>query len=62
MAEFVEDTATTAFPHIPDIDGEIWDLFDVRQQRTYVLLNDDGTWIQAGYGSLESDVQALLAR
>lgn len=62
MLEFVDDTGSSAFPHIPDIEGEIWDRFDVTRQRTYVYLNDDGTWIQAGYGSLDADVQALIDR
>lgn len=50
------------FENVPDLDQVIWDRFDVRRQRTYVLINDDGTWEQKGYGSLPEDVQSLIAR
>lgn len=60
MEEFVAETATGDLDHIPDVDGEIWDRFGVRQQRTYVYVNDDGTWRTSGYGSLAKDVQALI--
>ena len=46
----------------PDIEGEIWQRFGVTQQRTYVLINDDGSFERTGYGSLENDVRDLISR
>lgn len=61
MQGFVADRGVGAFNHIPDTQGEIWRRFGVVQQRTYVLINDDGTVRKTGYGNLEGDVQALIA-
>jgi hypothetical protein len=61
MRSFVADTATDGLTHVPDEDGEIWTRFGVTAQRTYVYINDDGTWRTSGYGSLQSDVEALIA-
>ena len=47
--------------HIPDLKSEIWNAFDVTMQRTYVFINADGTVEKKGYGSLASDVEALIA-
>lgn len=62
MIQFVDATGTDVIDHIPDPDGEIWNRFGVSRQRTYVLINGDGTTRTTGYGSLESDVQDLIAR
>ena len=62
MIGFVDATGTDVIDHIPDPDSEIWNRFGVTRQRTYVLINDDGTTRTTGYGSLESDVQDLIAR
>lgn len=62
MAEFVEDTGTDGIIHIPDQEGELWTRFGVTQQRTYVFINDDGTWRTSGYGSLQADVEGLIAQ
>ena len=62
MLEFHEETGIDTFPNVPDGDGEIWQAFGVTEQRTYVLLNDDGTFERTGYGNLEEDVQALIAK
>ena len=59
--EFIESTGTGFIEHIPDEQGIIWDQFDVSRQRTYVYIDDDGTWRQSGYGSLPEDVAALVA-
>ena len=61
MRDFVATTGTDGFDHIPDVDGEIWERFDVREQRTYVFIDDDGSWRTAGYGSLAQDVEDLIA-
>ncbi len=60
MARFVSETGTDAFPHLPDDAGVLWDRFGVREQRTYVFINDDGTTRTGGYGNLAADVQELI--
>lgn len=60
MEDFVSRNNVSGFPHIPDPAGEIWARFGVTQQRTYVLINDDGTWERRGYGNLSGDVQNLI--
>lgn len=60
MGPFIQRHGAGAFPHIPDPNGEIWRRFGVVQQRTYVLINDDGTWRRTGYGNLAADVQGLI--
>ena len=62
MERFVSQTNATAFDHIPDEDGVLWQRFGVSQQRTYILINDDGTWERTGYDSLRDDVLDLIAR
>ncbi|MEM7092406.1 MAG: hypothetical protein AAF567_05355 [Actinomycetota bacterium] len=62
MLEFVADTGVDGVTHIPDPEGVLWDRFGVTRQRTYVFVNDDGTTETLGYGSLQADVEDLLAR
>ena len=62
MRGFVSDRGVDGFEHIPDPEGEIWRRFGVFRQRTYVLINDDGTKRTTGYGSLEEDVLDLISR
>ena len=62
IAKFVAERGVSGFEHIPDVDGELWDRFDVNEHRTYILINDDGTTEKTSYGSIEEDVQALIAR
>ena len=59
--ELIESTGTSNIPHISDESQELWNRFGVSRQRTYVYIDDDGTFEQAAYGSLASDVEALLA-
>ncbi len=59
--DFVDGTGTGAIQHISDETQELWTRFGVSRQRTYVYVNDDGTFQQAGYGNLAADVQALIA-
>ena len=61
MRDFVASTGTDGLIHIPDEEGVIWERFGVNEQRTYVFIDDDGSWRTAGYGSLASDVEALIA-
>ncbi len=60
--EFIDSTATAGLPHIEDESQAIWTRFGVTQQRTYVFINDDGTFQQGGYGNLAGDITDLLAR
>lgn len=43
MRQFVTNTGVDAFPHIADIDGEIWEAFGVGSQPSFAFINDDGT-------------------
>lgn len=62
IRDFVADTGVGGFDHIPDVEGVIWDRFDVSTHRTYILINDDGTLTRGAYGELDADVQDLIAR
>lgn len=62
ITQFVDETGVTAFPHIADPSGEVWAQFDVVEQRTYVIVNDDGTLETIDYGALEQEVQKVIAR
>lgn len=62
MDAFVAETGTDGFAQVPDVDGVIWNQFGVSEQRTYVYINDDGTWETSGYGSLRDDVIDLIDR
>lgn len=61
MDAFIERTAVDGFAHIDDNGGEIWARFGVTQQRTYAFINDDGSFRLSGYGSLQQDVEGLIA-
>ncbi len=61
MESFVSRNSLQGLTHIPDVDGELWTRFGVSEHRTYVLINDDGTWSRTGYGSLDADVANLIA-
>ena len=62
MLEFIERTGVESLEHVPDETSGLWERFGVTRQRTYVLLNDDGTFEVTGYGSLEQDVLDLIAK
>ena len=62
IQEFHDRHGIDGFANVPDRAGDIWQAFGVTQQRTYVLMNDDGTFERTGYGSLEEDVLDLIAR
>ena len=60
MQRFLNETGAGTFAHIPDEDGDLWARFEITQQRTYVYIDDDGSWRTADYGSLREDVEALI--
>lgn len=59
--EFVASTGSGSIQHVDDETQELWTRFGVVMQRTYVYLNDDGSFELSGYGSLLEDVQSLIA-
>ena len=61
MEQFIAQNGVEGIPHIPDADGSLWQQFGVRQQHTYVFINDDGTARISGYGNLQADVEGLIA-
>ena len=56
---FVDRHGASGFAHIANGD-DIWRRFGVTMQRTYVVINDDGTWRRTGYGNLAGEVQTLI--
>ena len=56
---FINRHGATGFSHIENGD-DIWRRFGVTMQRTYVVINDDGTWRRTGYGNLAGEVQQLI--
>ena len=61
MERFVAETGTEAFPHMPDTDGELWERFGVLEHRTYVYIDDDGSFWTGTYGGLADGVEELVA-
>lgn len=61
MREFVAENGVDGLAHLDGGDA-VWNAFGVTQQRTYVYINDDGTWRTSGYGSLQEDVEGLIAQ
>ena len=61
MIDFVNEQGVGAIQHVDDPSAELWTRFGVTRQRTYVYINDDGTFEQSGYGSLLEDVEDLIS-
>lgn len=59
---FIADTGTDRFLQVPDLERSVWEQFGVLEQRTYVFINNDGSWRRSGYGSLQADVEELIAQ
>ena len=43
MAEFIRDYKVSAFTHLADFDGSIWQRFGVVQQPAYAFIDDSGS-------------------
>ena len=43
MAVFVAENGVDGFDHVADLNGELWTVFGVTAQPSYVFINDDGT-------------------
>ena len=61
MREFVNEQGVGAIQHVDDQSAELWTRFGVTQQRTYVFIDDDGSFRLSGYGNLPGDVEELIA-
>ena len=42
MEAFVADTGVDTFPHVTDVDGDVWEFYGFGCQAAFVLINDDG--------------------
>ncbi|MDY7101329.1 MAG: redoxin domain-containing protein [Actinomycetota bacterium] len=65
MEAFVEETGTGGFEHLADVDGSIWERFEVVSQPTFAFIDDSGEIevITASYdaGELTERLEALTA-
>ncbi len=65
MALFVQNTGVGDFPHLADLDGEVWAEFEVGSQPAFAFVNDDGTFTvhvgPLGESGLIEGINALLA-
>ncbi|MEK9525347.1 MAG: hypothetical protein VWZ83_02980, partial [Acidimicrobiaceae bacterium] len=52
MEAFVADTGVDTFPHVTDIDGDVWEFYGIGSQPAFVFINDDGTF-DTRLGSLD---------
>lgn len=43
MRRFVTNNGVAAFPHLADLDGDVWESFGVGSQPSFAFINDDGT-------------------
>lgn len=60
-ASFVDGTGSGSFTHLHDPAGDVWSAFGVSRRQTFILVNDDGTTTEAGFGDLVSSVEQLAA-
>ncbi len=60
LENFVSRFGAEGFEHIADLDGEVWEQFDVSYQPAFVFIDDDGTASTPTVGSL--DVERLRER
>ena len=54
MAAFLDDYGVDSFDHVADLRGEIWAVFGVSAQPSYVFINDDGS-ILRHIGGMQPD-------
>ena len=54
MAVFVDEFGLDGFEHVADINGELWAVFGVAAQPSYVFINDDGQ-VSRHIGGMEVD-------
>lgn len=54
MVTFVEDYDVGAFEHLNDVDGSLWQRFDVVRQPAYAFIDDTGT-VEIVRGELGED-------
>lgn len=65
MQLFVANTGVGAFPHLADLDLEVWSKFEVRSQPAFAFIDNDGSVTvrlgALGEGGLIEGIDALLA-
>lgn len=64
MADFVATYGVGAFPHVQDLDNEVWRHFDVATQPVFLFVDDDGSTERTGRlgeDGLTEQVEALIA-
>jgi len=54
MAGFVDEFGLDGFDHVADLRGELWSVFGVSAQPSYVFIDDDGT-MSRHIGGMETD-------
>ena len=54
ILDFIDFQGVGAFPHIVDETGDIWARYDVRNQPSFVFIDDDGTIVETT-GSLDEE-------
>jgi len=54
MARFVDEYGVGGFDHVADLNGEIWSVFGVSAQPSYVFINDNGE-IRRHIGGLQAE-------
>lgn len=60
MNSFVTENGVDGFDHVADLNGELWRVFGVSAQPSYVFINDDGTIQRHIGGMASSDLVAQL--
>ena len=66
VQKFIDDTGTSGFPQIQDVDGSLWKQFETSGRSTFMFINDDGTTDLTTYGAvrgeeLRAGVERLIA-
>lgn len=64
IAEFVSTYDVGAFPHVQDLDNEVWRRFDVATQPVFIFVDDDGSTERTGRlgeDGLTERVESLIA-
>lgn len=57
MLDFVDDTGTGSFTHVPDLNGDIWSAFGVYGQPAFAFIDDSGS-VEVFIGGMGGDALA----
>jgi hypothetical protein len=61
MAEFTAEFGLNGFDHVADLTGQIWVVFGVSAQPSFVFINDDGTIKRHVGGMTPQELDAQMA-